>query len=105
MMEPTVGRIVYYYGNGLKDQALSITHPDQPYAAIIVAVNKDKTVNLCVFDCIGVTHCITNIELIQPNYHQPNKGRDFCTWMPYQIEKASMGDHNSESAEPRPAGN
>ena len=100
MMEPTIGRIIYYH----KNAELYTTDSDRPYAAIITTVNTDGTVSLCVFDTIGQTYGIMHIRLIQPNEPIPNKGQDYCAWMPYQVGKAKEGDHNSESAEPRPSG-
>jgi len=103
MMKPTVGRIIHYYGNGVKDKIVNIGGNEEPYAAIVAAVNKNGTLNLCVFDRIGGTRCVTNIRLVQPGETIPDKGKDYCIWMPYQVHKAKDGDHNSESAEPRPA--
>ena len=81
-MTPTVGRIVYYKNN-VKEQA-----------AIITEVWSDRCVNLTVFNGNG------NVE-----YHTSvvrGYGSGQWDWMPYQKAKAEAGDHNSESAEPRP---
>lgn len=86
VMEPTVGRIVYYNG-GTIDTPLLLS-------AQIAAVNLSGTVNLMVVDTFGRPTGTTNVK----------QGSSPCEWdwMPYQKEKAVRGDINSESAEPRP---
>jgi len=85
MMKPTVGRVVYY-NEGTKE------HP-KPLASIIAYVGPSY-VNLMVIAGDGLTSGKTSVE------HGAEGGQ--WDWMPYQKEKAAAGDHNSESAEPRP---
>lgn len=82
MMNPTVGRIVYYK-NGT-----------QIHAGIITYVWAENCVNLALFDANGNSYNKTSV------LNGQNDGQ--WDWMPYQKQKASAGDHNSESAEPRP---
>lgn len=84
MMSPTVGRVVHYHKPG----------HDQPYCALIVYVHNETLVNLVVFDQFGNAEGHTSVYRGQNNYQ--------WDWMPYQKAKAAAGDHNSESAEPRP---
>ena len=86
MMVPTVGRIVYYNQGTLEDPKL--------LASVISFVWSEETVNLMVIDPNGVPTGKTSI------LH--GSGSNQWDWMPYQKQKASAGDHNSESAEPRP---
>ena len=82
MLNPTVGRVVYY------NTGVNIL------AAIISWVWSDTCVNLMVIDPYGNTSGKTRVYNGQGPYE--------WDWMPYQKQKAANGDHNSESAEPRP---
>ena len=83
MMKPTVGRVVYYNDGG-----------DQPRASLIVYVWSETMVNLVQFDPNGTPLSRTSVNQGSAQGH--------WDWMPYQKDKAAKGDHNSESAEPRP---
>lgn len=87
MLTPTVGRIVYY-----RDSELS----DQPCAAMVVYVYKNDpdVLNLVVWD--RVAFMVPRVGV------RRGQAEGQWDWMPYQKEKAAAGDHNSESAEPRP---
>lgn len=93
-IRPTVGRIVHYH-RGYAD-----TFPDvkavSVYAAIVTYVHPDEAmVNLAVFDAEGGIRPRQRVRLLQP-YEPPPLGREpWCTWMPYQIKKAT----GSESGE------
>ena len=86
MMIPTVGRVVYYNQGTIEDPKL--------LASIISFVWSETCVNLMVIDPNGNPFSKTSIM----------KGVDGAEWdwMPYQKQKFVLGDHNSESAEPRP---
>ena len=84
MMKPTVGRVVYYNDNNGAHQI----------AAIIAHVWNDECVNLMVIDRNGNSSGKTSVTRGAGAYQ--------WDWMPYQKAKAEAGDHNSESAEPRP---
>ena len=83
MMKPTIGRVVYYNNNGIYQGA-----------AIIAYVHTDECVNLMVIDQNGNPSGRTNV--------MNGTWAGQWDWMPYQKVKAEAGDHNSESAEPRP---
>ena len=84
MMVPTVGRVVYYNQQGTL------------LASVIAWVWSETTVNLMIIDQNGYTNGKTSVP----------RGSDDgqWDWMPYQKQKAEAGNHNSESAEPRPGG-
>lgn len=82
MIKPTVGRVVWYYGPGIKPD-------EQPQAAIVARVWSDTCVNLAIFDGSGnpVPHPPTSILLVQEGAEVPSGGH-YCCWMPYQIGQA-----------------
>lgn len=88
MMEPTVGRVVYYKSYGTPGGE----YPQTDRAAIITEVIDEETVSLCVMNPEGL--------FFNKNVTRGVSGGHW-DWMPYQKQKASEGDHNSESAEPR----
>lgn len=82
MIQPTVGRVVWFYPSGAKPT-------DQPLAAMIVCVWSDTCVNLAVFDKSGnpMVNPPTSVLLIQEGNPVPSGGF-YCTWMPYQKGQA-----------------
>jgi len=84
MIKPTVGRSVWYYPAG------RLPH-DQPQAALIVHVFSERAVNLAIFLRNGnaMVDPPTSIPLLQDADETPPTGMGYCTWMPYQIAKAS----------------
>lgn len=107
MMEPTIGRIVHLHLNGCTSLSpLPITNsPDVPFQATIVYVWDAGLVNLAYHDHNGNPGRLTSVAMLHPGDTYPpcGGGDPYATWMPYQVAKAGGGDHNSESAEPRPA--
>jgi hypothetical protein len=99
VIKPTVGRVVWFFPYVGDTFA---RNGRQPLAAMVTAVWSDTCVNLAVFDANGVAHGKTSVLLVQPESESPGAG--YCTWMPYQQQKAAAGNNNSESAEPRPLG-
>ena len=89
MMNPTVGRVVYF-NNGTNEEPKLL-------AAIIAYVWSEINVNLMVIDPNGNPFSKTSIVRASVG---DSAGK--WDWMPYQKQKASEGNHNSESAEPRP---
>jgi hypothetical protein len=96
MISPSIGRIVWLYLRG-KTQ---LQAKEQPHAAIVAYVHSDTLINVAYFDSNGLHQRAAGVRLLQEGEEAP--GTPFCAWMPYQQEKAKAGDHNSESAEPRP---
>lgn len=79
MITPTVGRIVWFYPEG-------ISPADQPAAAIVVYVHHERLVNLAVFDHLGYLAGETSVTLLQDD--DPPAPR-CCMWMPYQKGQAA----------------
>lgn len=84
MIEPTIGRQVWYTAGQVPDtsaQSLS----DQPFAATVVHVNDDATVNLAVLDHNGKSHFVPNCPLSQDDHKKDvDADKAHCAWMPYQ---------------------
>ena len=77
MIEPTVGRIVWYHPG-----------PTGVHAAIITHVHGDDCVNLVIFDANGVPYQRTSVTLLQgekPEWLTEN----YAEWMPYQKGQAA----------------
>jgi hypothetical protein len=83
MIEPTIGRIVWYRGT-VHDL---IPKNDQPLAAIVTYVWGPRLVNLAVFDPNGMSFSRTSVEFLQDGDAQPRG--NFCEWMPYQKGQAA----------------
>jgi len=90
MIQPTVGRIVWYRPKG--DAPIGIG-AEPPRAAIITFVHSSWCVNLAVYDANGEHHSRASVTLVQPDSECPEGA--YCEWMPYQVKK----DHGSESGE------
>lgn len=89
MIEPTIGRVVYYFeGNVNPGEPAEV-----PQAATIAYVHDTRMVNLSVVNHSGFQSGMTSIVLVQPGDGLPSGPR--CEWMPYQVKK----DTGSESGE------
>lgn len=84
MIEPTVGRIVWYIPRGHSDAMLrGAGREEEPLAAIITHVLNDTHVNLCVFAHCGSQNSRWDVLLVQDEADRPAAG-SYCEWMPYQ---------------------
>lgn len=81
---PTIGRQVWYHADPtMQTSSLS----ELPFAATVVHVSADETVNLVALDHLGNPHRVANCVLVQdPDDKQPVP---YCTWMPYQKAQAA----------------
>lgn len=82
MIQPTIGRAVWYYANGKAQLDAGV----QPYSAHVAYVWNDRLINIGFLDSTGVAKNTTSVKLIQegdPIPHEP-----FCCWMPFQVEQA-----------------
>ncbi len=86
MIVPTVGRIVHYRPYPL--DAIPHRSNGDPLAAIVVAVNDSRNVNLTIFDCIGHLHPLTGVTLLQDDDPAPASG-GYCEWMAFQKGQAA----------------
>lgn len=97
MIQPTVGRILWY-----------IPHVDkggmpngQPHAAILAHVINERSVNLAVFNEDATLYSAkTSVRLLQEDDPIPPEG-DYAMWMPYQVGQAKK----TEEAEAKVAAN
>lgn len=89
IIQPTVGRIVWFYPSTNCAEAGFVHHePTKPLAAIVTHVWSDRMVNLTVFDSNGTPHGKTSVALLQGDDPNPEGGY-FCAWMPYQKGQAA----------------
>jgi hypothetical protein len=79
MIEPTVGRIVWFYTSGTRSEA---------QAAIVTKVWNSRMVNLCVFDFGGGSGGVSSVDLLQDDA-KPEGRSSWCEWMPYQKGQAA----------------
>ena len=95
MIEPTVGRVVWYRPND--EERSHFAHPGldapQPLAAMVVYVHDERSVNLIVFSPRGAPIARSSVPLVQEGDTAPADA-SFCEWMPYQIGQAKK--HESE---------
>lgn len=112
MMTPTIGRVVHLHLNGARPKTWNGQNVVQlpaadHFVALVCYVHPRKPegeheINVAAFDHFGQTFSVNGIALVGPGVQMPANGTPFARWMPYQVQKATRGDHNSESAEPRP---
>lgn len=89
MIEPTVGRIVWFTPSpNLGDSGFIHHDRTQPLAAIVTHVWGPRMVNLAVFDSDGNRHSRTSVTLLQDDDLKPEFGY-FASWMPYQKGQAA----------------
>lgn len=93
MIEPTVGRQVWYYPKGIAEGV-------QPQAATVAYVHDDRRINIHTFNPIGQgVNFVGEVRLLQDDDEPPpayDKG--FCCWMPYQTGQAQRTSHDAQRA-------
>jgi hypothetical protein len=90
MIEPTVGRLVYYTSYGTPGGE----YPSTDRAAVITAVHDATTVDLCVFNPEGL--------FFNRQVRQGQQGGQW-DWMPFQKDQAARlaaGTRNESHPEP-----
>lgn len=80
MIAPTVGRVVWYWKDGIGQ----IKAGEQPCAAQVAYVHSDTLINIGYLDHNGHTHNATSVRLVQDEPITGDMQTPFCTWMPYQ---------------------
>jgi hypothetical protein len=80
MIEPTVGRVVWFQPND--GDVL-----DQPLAAHVAYVHHSRSVNLMVIGHDGAPFPRLSVRLVQEG-ESPEVDEPFCEWMPYQLGQA-----------------
>jgi hypothetical protein len=99
MIEPTVGRIVWYHPDEVDVAPLIIKGDEiatpmmvsvsgQPFMAQVVCVRESGKVNLLVTDHLAQTHKRLDVTLVQDEDTTPMFGA-WCEWMPYQKGQAA----------------
>ena len=94
MIQPTVGRRVWYWPSAFDRQQNSSNSqmdyydPKQPCDAGIAFVHGDRMVNLTVADHNGKLHARCSVPLVQEGDVTPAEGSAFAQWMPYQNQQA-----------------
>lgn len=78
MIEPTVGRIVWY-----RDRRGDV----QPCAAIVTWVHSVRRINLAVFEADGLARGEEDVWLAQEGEEIPQG--PYAEWMPYQKGQAA----------------
>lgn len=96
MIKPTVGRVVWFYRDGISQFAAG----SQPEAAIVAYVHSDEMLNLMVVNSAGLPESKTSVPLLQEEHFSSDDTRawpsSFATWMPYQIGQAKR--HSAEAS-------
>lgn len=64
MNKPFIGQQLWYRQGTVREIA-SLSLSDQPFAATVVHVNEDETVNLLVLDHLAKQHFVTNCNTEQ----------------------------------------
>ena len=83
VIQPTVGRAVWFYANGRHQLDAGV----QPYSAHIAYVWSDRLINIGFLDSNGVAKSMTSVKLVQEGDSLPDE-EPFCCWMPFQVEQA-----------------
>lgn len=99
MIEPTVGRKVWYRPSAA-DKAGNFgmkTAGDQPLDATVVAVWGPRTVNLAVLDANGNPFTRTSVPLLQDDDTPPTNAAGeiqggYAEWMPFQKGQAARAN-------------
>lgn len=88
MIEPTIGRRVWFWPNGTN--GVPIVHGGEPQAcdAGVAYVWNPRLVNLTVAGHDGSMHARTSVPLLQDDDPVPALGA-YATWMPYQKGQAA----------------
>ena|SRR3990167_5588436 len=84
MIQPTVGRIVWYHPSPSDPGGVV---PGDIQAAIIAYVWSETCINLCVFDPDGLPYSRTSVYLQQDE--GVGQSLPYATWMPYQKGQAA----------------
>lgn len=86
MIEPTIGRVIWYWPEDKKDQ---------PWPCWICSVRPDGRINVAGFNNEGVPFRDSDIDLFQGEEGEQKPLHSFAEWMPYQIGQAKK--HESET--------
>lgn len=82
MIEPTVGRVVWYYED--KSQT-------QPNAALLAFINSDGSINIGGLNSAGYHFARQNVKLLQTDADFDGK-YPYATWMSWNREQVAKAD-------------
>lgn len=103
MIEPTPGRIVWFYSArsmNWGDDIAGIVGPEHPRAAMVAHAYDDRTVNLMVTDRCGCPHAVHSVQLLQDDDRPAAPNSYWCAWMPFQKGQAmKLEQYNKKAAE------
>lgn len=91
MIEPTVGRKVWYQPTRTEQ---GVKKGEQPFDATIVFVHSARKINIAVRDHNGYAYGLQNVTLLQDD-DAPNPEGGHCVWMPYQKGQAKRHDEST----------
>jgi hypothetical protein len=97
MIQPTIGRIVWYRPSDFDHNVMTI-HDAQPLAATVAYVYSDTMVNLAVSDHLGNTYGRTSVILLQDGQATPSGA--YCEWMPFQKGQAAKTEALEKRIDP-----
>ena len=83
MIEPTIGRVVWYYAAGADHEKV------KPQAALIANINEDGTLTVGGFDHDGRPFSDHGVPLVQDDGYGNPGGGSWACWMPYQKGQAA----------------
>ena len=102
MINPTVGRIVWYRPSASDKeggaQPPMQTCGDQPLAAQIVAVHNPRLVSVALYDAAGRHYARTSIPLLQDDSEDAPVAGSYVEWMPYQQGQAKKNESIANTA-------
>jgi hypothetical protein len=89
IINPTVGRIVWFHPNGQQFDGLREIDAAQPMAAQVAFVNSERYINLLVTDHAGRARPVGGVYLVQDGDEAiPGPGTCYAEWMPFQKGQA-----------------
>jgi hypothetical protein len=97
MIQPTVGRKVYFWPQGNDRSLYNIIDATQPLDATILFVHGNECINILVIDHMGHPHFVDKANLVQPEM-SPVPGFSHVAWMPYQVGQAQPKDQEQQQA-------
>lgn len=86
VIEPTIGRIVWFHPNGALPY-IAQHDVNQPLAAIVAYVWNERLINVRAIDQDGNSHAVTTVRLLQDS-DVATDGCQYAEWMPFQKGQA-----------------
>jgi hypothetical protein len=87
-IEPTIGRVVWYWPGTVLAMDSGLRDRKQPYTAQICFVNRDGSINIAGYKHDGEAFVARSVTLHQADDAQAPK-EPYAEWMPYQKGQAA----------------